>query len=176
MEAACKREVEIAFVKAEKHFGRTIKRVPVTFSKRMTHSGGVAYEEKNEETGKWEGKEIRLSAVLLAANGANFIKSTPGHEAAHIITTEIFGGNDKPHGPRWQQVMRILGLEPKTTHDYKVVDKPKRAFEYRDNDGIVRTLTIIRHNKLQRGKVQWYRWDDTGAYVRKNDFIRERKV
>ena len=169
MQSQCREQVEVAFQRAEKHFNRKIKRVPVTFSNRMTHTAGSAHAIRSKCGNRWESTEIRLSAKLLAANGARFIKETPGHEAAHIIVNEIFGGNGKPHGMEWRQVMRIIGINPDVTHDY-ATPKATKLFKYRDSDGVIRELTIIRHNKLQRGKVGWYAWKD-GIKVTKNDFI-----
>lgn len=169
MEVECLREVERAFKIAEKHYGRSIKRVPVTFSKRMTSSAGAALEEKNK-AGKWEGTEIRLSLPLLKLNGLAFVSRTPGHEAAHIITTAIYG-DVKTHGWQWQKVMDLIGIPAGTTHDYKIEKKAKRLFKYTRN-GVTHNLTIIRHNKLQRGKIHFYQWKDE-SMVFKNDFVKE---
>lgn len=170
MMAQCLEQIESAFEKAEKHFGRKIKRVPVTFSNRMTHTAGKAMYKKNRFSGEIRGTEIRLSAKLLASEGSKFIKRTPGHEAAHIITYELFG-NVSGHGKEWQSVMSVIGIDPKRYHSYTT---PKgRRFQYRDNLGALQELTIIRHNKLQRGKVRWYEWSKTGGRVSKTGFIKE---
>jgi SprT protein len=168
LKAECLAQIETAFQKAEAHYGRKIKRVPVVFSNRMTHCGGIATSNVDYRTGKCTGVEIRLSAVLLAQNGKDFIKQVPGHEAAHIIADEIYGTRTKGHDRLWKGVMAIIGLTPDTYHNYKTPKTP--TVLYRDSNGVEKQLTKIRHGKLQRGTATCYTWKD-GIVMRKGDFV-----
>ncbi len=164
----CLIEIERAFTTAEKFYGRVFPRVPITFSNRMTHSAGRAFYSWNA-LGVHKGKEIRLSNKLLVSEGAAFIERTPGHEAAHIIAVLVYGKEGRGHGVRWQEVMAVLGLESKRCHNFTV---PKaKTFKYVSN-GITKELKVIRHNKLQRGKVPAYMWKG-GVTMKKENWVPE---
>jgi len=150
MKRLCLAEIEKAFVAAETHYGRSIDRVPVTFSTRMTHTAGRAFFTR-------KCKEIRLSASLLASEGKAFISRTPGHEAAHIIAMELFGIEGRGHGIRWKEVMRVIGIDDKRCHSYTT---PKKKMYTYIKDGVTKELTVFRHNKLQKGIVECYGWKD----------------
>ena len=168
LEQRCIDKVEEAFVAAEAFYKREIKRVPVEFSKRMTVSAGSAIWEHDNTA-----KAIRLSSSILEANGEEFIKDTPGHEAAHIIAVELYGKKAMNHGILWQEVMHVIGLPIEVTHKMKTpAKKPARKFAYHSTCGQVRYLTIIKHNRLQRSKVQFYIWKDK-TEVYKHGFIKE---
>lgn len=167
LQALCVDKIEQAFVTAEQYFGRTFDRVPVTFSNRMTHTAGKAIYVHRQLTGEYIGKEIRLSNKLLENEGEAFVERTPGHEAAHIIVYALHGASATGHGSAWQKVMRVIGLEPSRCHSYET--PAKKTLAYRAKCGTEKQLTLIRHNKLQRGKVGWYRWGD-GVKVYKDDF------
>jgi len=160
MKRLCLDEIEKAFLVAEAHYGRSIDRVPVTFSKRMTHTAGLAFV-----TRACKGKEIRLSASLLASEGQAFITRTPGHEAAHIIAVELFGKEGRGHGIRWREVMKVIGIEDKRCHSYTV--PKKKTFTY-VSEGVTKELTLIRHNKLQKGIVGCYGWKDGTTMYRED--------
>jgi predicted SprT family Zn-dependent metalloprotease len=36
------------------------------------------------------------------------------HEAAHIAAYYLYGARAKPHGPEWQSLLKLAGLEPRT--------------------------------------------------------------
>lgn len=165
----CRDRIEEAFVAAEKHYGRKFKRVKVTFSGRMTRCAGKAMYQRSDLTGKYAGTEIRLSSKLLDLNGMAFIEETPAHEAAHIISMEMY--NEGGHGAAWKEVMKVVGLEhQRRCHNFKT--PPKKSFSYKTDMGEIVKLTIIRHNKLQRGQVTWYSWSKKGKVYAK-DFIKQ---
>jgi predicted SprT family Zn-dependent metalloprotease len=95
LQQRCKDRIEEVYKVAEAKYERTFTRVPVTFSNRMTRCAGVAKSMRFGET--VVPKEIRLSNVFLKSDTENFIKDTPGHEAAHLIAGEMFGsvGHDR---------------------------------------------------------------------------------
>jgi len=109
-------KVEAAYVKAEAHFGVKLTRVPVEFSSQQKSTAGTAHYMHNRRTGTITPIKIKLSLPLLQLNGEEFIKSTPGHEAAHCIAISLFGVNGKGHGAKWQQVMRAIGQTPTRCH------------------------------------------------------------
>ena len=165
LQIECLHEVEKAFVKAEEHFGQKFDRVPVTFSNRMTHTAGRAFF--STVGGVYRGKEIRLSNKLMMSEGEKFVSRTPGHEAAHIIALAVFGKAGSGHGVFWKEVMNMLGLSTDRCHSYEV--PKKKVFTY-VKDGVTKELTIIRHNKLQRGNAVSYIWKD-GVEMHKHNWV-----
>jgi SprT protein len=152
--------VENAFIAAEKQYGRPLKRVPVTFSNRMTKTSGVAYY----------GREIRLSNKLLELNGQAFIKEVPGHEAAHIIAEELYKREGEGHGARWKQVMCVVGVAANRTHNLQVVETLVEMFNYTNAEGIKKQLTPRKHKSLQSGRFEYYQWKG-GVKVYARDYV-----
>jgi len=110
--ARAKAKVEEAFARAEAHYGRKLKRVPVSFSKRMTSTAGTARYYR----GTLEPVEIKLSLPYLLNNTEEFLGRTPGHEAAHIIAIHLFGKDGLGHGRRWKEVMAVIGNKAERCH------------------------------------------------------------
>ena len=163
-ELRCMERIEECYQLAEKHYGKKLLRPKVTFSDRLTKTAGKAIRKNGVVGG-----EIRLSRPILNLQHEEFIKETPGHEAAHLIATAIYGIKARGHGTYWREVMELIKQPANVTHEFKTVKtKVTREFLYKNG----RTLTIIRHNKLQRGKVDWYQWKD-GSRAYKEDFIEE---
>jgi len=109
-------KVEAAYVKAEEHYGRKFTRVPVVFSTQQKSTAGTAHFLHDRMAGKIKPVKIKLSLPLLMLNGEEFIKDTPGHEAAHLISVEMFGEAGTGHGYCWQQVMHVIGQQAKRCH------------------------------------------------------------
>ena len=71
--------------------------------------------------------------------------------------------------------MAELGIpNAKRTHDIKELKSTRkfREFLYQLSNGKTETLKTPSHNKLQRGKVEYYQWRD-GSRAYKSDFIKE---
>lgn len=150
LKKACLEKVENAFVMAEKHYKTTINRVPVKFCERKsTCAGTAAYSRVG---GVLRGSYITLATKLLALNGEEFIGRTPGHEAAHIIAIELFGDLGRGHGPRWKEVMRVIGQDASRLHNMKTT---KRQFEYKAENGVVIRVSASVHARLQAGAVYY---------------------
>lgn len=165
----CLKRIEDCYVKAEKHYGVKLGRPAITFSNRLTSTAGKAFYCRLEG-GRLGSKEIRLSNKLLKLNQAEFIKDTPGHEAAHLIAGSIYGAKAMGHSVHWEEVMKLLGQEAVEFHR---METPKaRAFEYININGVVKTLTIRRHNRLQRKQAEYYEWPD-GIRMYRDNFTRE---
>lgn len=89
-------------------------RVSVEFSSRMTRSLGRCYPERSL---------IRLSEHLTEAPRSIFLEALC-HELAHIAVHELNGGKTGPHGPAWEELMRVAGFEPRTRLRYLCSEAP----------------------------------------------------
>ena len=165
LQQQCLDRIENAYVVCEKHYGRKFNRPEITFSNRMTRVAGKAIYVR-VDSNIMLGKEIRLSNKLLEINGRAFVEDTPGHEAAHLIAVELYGASAMGHGSCWREVMGIIGQTASEFHKHKM--PKKRKFLY----SCGKTLSIIRHNRLQRGGVEYYKWLD-GSVAYASDFIQE---
>ena len=68
--------------------------------------------------------EIRLSSVVLTTEEQ--VRDTVIHEYAHLYVFENFGMKARPHGSEWRAAMKVLGGQPKATHNYPVERKSMR--------------------------------------------------
>ena len=146
----CLDEIEQAYLTAEAHYSRPIKRVPVRFSNKLTRAAGKARFTYTKSTGECEPTGITLSIPILRMNPAEFISSTPAHEAAHVIALELF--NDKTHGRVWKRIMGIIGKKADRCHE--MITPPKRKtkeYRYIASCGTVVMLKSGRHNKILKG-------------------------
>ena len=141
MKELCQKRIEECYQVAENYFCREFDRPSIEFSRRMTSCAGKAFLGENK---------IRLSEPLLLENGMNFVSRTPAHEAAHLIAYRVFG--DRGHGTGWKCIMHLLGQEASRCHSYEVAGGEK----YISDCGKEMSLSKIRHNKLQSGKVEYY--------------------
>jgi len=116
MKKACLAKIENAYVIAEAEYGVDIPRVPVVFSNKQTRTAGTA--SYNRFMGEFTATGIKLSIPLLKLNGEEFINTTPGHEAAHIIDYTVF--NNASHGTTWKRIMRLIGQPANRTHSMAV--------------------------------------------------------
>jgi predicted SprT family Zn-dependent metalloprotease len=57
---------------------------------------------------------IRLNRILLMRQNRQILFETLCHEAAHIAAYYLYGSRAKPHGPEWQFLLKLAGLEPHT--------------------------------------------------------------
>lgn len=106
---------------------------------------------------------IRLSIEGCSKYLKDMCEDTIPHEIAHIVCNLTHGYG---HDHRWSEVCKTLGGLGETCHNNKLTPAC-RLFSYRTTSGEISELTIIRHNKLQKGKVDWYR-DDKGYYLKDN--------
>jgi len=115
------------------HYGVDLNMPQVEFSHKMTNTAGMAYYRKNQ---------IVLSAPLMANNFDEMVNVTVPHELAHLATQAIYpeahrsfdeyGRRQKrePHGPRWKEIMGVLGADDSRTHSMKVVERKRVQYEY----------------------------------------------
>ena len=104
---------------------------------------GVAYYHHNL---------IRLNNVLLIQNGQAFIDDTPGHEAAHLISRQVYGMLISSHGAEWKKVMEVIGQPATRCHDFEV--KTDHVYSCKCDKKIY--LTTYKHNAIQSGKRNYY--------------------
>ena len=96
---------------------------------------------------------IRINPYLLLDHEEEYLAQTVPHEVAHIGCFKRFPGQKIGHGPEWQTMMRLLGLDPKRCHRYDTSNaqvKRMSYFEYRC-DCRTHKISKVRHNKVQRG-------------------------
>nr|WP_297348952.1 SprT family zinc-dependent metalloprotease [uncultured Glaciecola sp.] len=130
---------------AEAYFSTSFK-VPSVILNQRGKIAGSAYLHKNE---------IKLNKTLFQQNFDDFLHQVIPHEVAHIICYQKFG-KVKPHGIEWQSIMRSLfNLDAHVTHKFDVADVGMQDFAYRcDCDNLI-MLSIVRHNKVTRGKQRY---------------------
>jgi SprT protein len=139
--------VEDAYVRAEKHYGRTFKRLPILFTLKGAKAG--IYRPFTH---------FNFNLQLAMDNAEAFTARTTYHEVSHDVSYVVYGPQIRPHGREWRFVMkRVMGLEPSRCHTYDTsnVKRARRKvaamFPYECGCG-VRHLTVIRHRRAMSGR------------------------
>jgi SprT protein len=73
---------------------------------------------------------VNFNPILLLANQEEFIKQIVPHEVAHVITDHIFGDGIPDHGPQWQSIMNLMGLEALEHHPFDVSISKRKVVSY----------------------------------------------
>lgn len=90
---------------------KKIQNGPIHLNARMRSTLGRAHYLTNK---------IELHVRALRGHREQF-EETFAHELAHLLSAAIYGLKlGRGHGRAWKQVMRVLGYEPKRTHDHDV--------------------------------------------------------
>lgn len=146
---------------AERTYNTTIKFPTVRYDLRGTTAGWAHYST-------WS---VNFNAVLMVENFESFLENTVPHEIAHLITDQVYPeahkrgaptmtrngvfrrGKRSPHGAEWQSVMRVLGCEPRRTHDYDTSNariRERKSYTYKCNGcGAEMQLGPKRHAREQ---------------------------
>ena len=113
---------------------------------------------------------IKLNAVLFWQNESEFLGEVIPHELAHLIVYDLHckgiqnkfrsalnkSNKIKPHGREWQWVMtEVFACKPSVTHSFDVRDVAQKQFIYECDCNKAVYLSLIRHNKVQKGKQQY---------------------
>jgi len=85
---------------------------------------------------------------VLRLNSEEFVKRTPGHEAAHIIAVTLF--QELGHGPKWREVMGVIGQPALRAHNMEVQRKKVKKYNYVTSTGYKLEISAQRHGKIQR--------------------------
>ena len=75
----------------------------IEFSPRLRRAFGRCYQEE---------RLIRL-APSLKDSQSFLLAEIVCHEAAHAAVYELYGGEARPHGTEWEELMRLAGFEPR---------------------------------------------------------------
>ena len=106
-----------------------------------------------------DGHQLELNPDLIIALGNKYDEIII-HEVCHALNRHLngWGPNIKSHGREFKRLSHINGISGKATtsvaNDYiKQHAKKKRSFHYHCACDTGHDLTIIRHNKILKGKV-----------------------
>ena len=129
----------------------------VIFTKRGKVAGCVTYTTGVDPV-------INFNMTLLKENLEDFLNQTIPHEVAHFVTWIKYGhqystgGKRIIHGSDWKQMMQFFGVKSERCHSYNTANSTVRKlkrFTYKCSCQ-THELTSIRHNKIQKGKGQYY--------------------
>lgn len=128
---------------AETYFNRSFSEPTINFQLKGVKAG-VAYLERNE---------IRFNPTMLTENPDEFIKQVVPHELAHLLCYQLFG-QVRPHGKEWSTIMtEVFHLSAEIYHQFSTANS-RKTFIYHCQCQ-THELSTVRHNKIQRGKVQY---------------------
>ncbi len=133
---------------AADHYGMPAPRVEIRFDLRGRAAGQAQLPTRGRPV-------IRYNPQLLHENGERFLQRTVPHESAHIIAFRLHGLRIRPHGDEWKAVMELFGADSRRCHDYDLSAVPGRRYTHHPYRCGCRehSLTSIRHNRIQMGKV-----------------------
>ena len=144
------RATEACLRRAGELFGLGRPVVPVSFDLQ-----GRAAGQYRVARGK---PHIRYNPWIFAKYFSDSLANTEPHEIAHYVTDRLYGlRNVRPHGAEWQQVMCLLGAEPRATARYDLSGVPVRRqqrFAYRCAC-MGHSITRSRHNRIRRGEATY---------------------
>ena len=147
---------------AEALFSVDLSNLETRVDLRGTSMGTAMYDPEEGST------LMRLSIEGCDKYTADILADTIPHEIAHLVC--FIKQLDSGHGTNWKAVARALGSLGETTHNQKL-KSATRMFHYSNKAGGRVDFTIIRHNKLQKGKVGSYEGKE-GIFT-KHDFVAE---
>ena len=118
-------------------------RVPTMAFNQRGNIAGSALLQKNI---------IKLNPKLFVENPDYFLSHIIAHELAHILVYQLYGIRVKPHGIEWKKMMyEVFDLPPKVTHSLDTKNVSLKSFMYKCACQQI-PLSVIRHNKVVRGK------------------------
>lgn len=149
MHAQIEQQVSHCIKTANRYFNIEMPIPHVRFNQRGKIAGSAWLH-------RWE---LRFNPTLMQDNLSDFISQVVPHEVAHLAVFYLYQGSHnkpKPHGKEWQFIMQEVFACPATTrHSFDISKTQGPRFIYRCNCQ-THLLSIIRHNKVQRGKAQYH--------------------
>jgi SprT protein len=142
-------QVNVVLRKAEELFDVNLSDVELKVNIKGTCAG---------EAIKWPDDRLTLRLNIEACKKfpEYITANTIPHEVAHLVCM-LRPTLGKGHDAGWKSVCVELGGDPSRTHTLELTPARKtRRFLYQ-NEGHTVELSIIRHNKLQKGKVTGYK-------------------
>lgn len=154
LKKACLERIDTVYRQCEAMYNKKFTRPAVSF-KLVGRVAGRAFYYRNR---------ISLNLQLLIENGEDFVNDTPGHEAAHLIAFALHGGDIRPHGSEWREIMLDIGQNPNRCHNFKTtparIHKKHVYFCVCKKHEVSTTL----HNRMLRGRR--YICKKCGAYLK----------
>jgi predicted SprT family Zn-dependent metalloprotease len=134
------------------------------------------YSSLGQACRRGEEMYIRLNTQCVEHYFEDVLEDTLPHEVAHIV--QFAKGNRGSHASDWKHYCEALGGRPTriAEGDYSLLKPARktRMFQYFvSGTGERVELTIIRHNKLQKGKVAWYSIGGKANKITKECFVQE---
>lgn len=83
------------------------EQITSVWSSRLCRSLGRAYPDR---------KIIRLSLLLNEPQYISLFEVVLCHEAAHLAAFRIHGNRAAAHGPKWEDLVRLAGYEPRQSY------------------------------------------------------------
>lgn len=149
MQAQIEKKVSHYINIANRYFDTLIPMPETRFNQRGKVAGSAWLQ-------KWE---LRFNPILMQDNLSQFLEQVVPHEVAHLVVFYLYqdaAHKPKPHGKEWQFIMQQVFSRPATTrHSFDISKTQGRVFPYRCGCQ-THQLTIIRHNKVQRGNASYH--------------------
>lgn len=137
--------------KLESFLEQTLPAYEVLFNLRGRAAGQLRYSRRGQKLIK---PVLRFNRTLMEQNRSEFLNEVIPHELSHLAAYAHWGTKIRPHGREWKWLMvECFGLEARVTHDFEVATRPRKTVDYGCKcQGRVHALTMIRHNRIQRGQ------------------------
>lgn len=157
-------KVDELIVMANRKYNIILPNIDIKFDLKGRSAGQARYQR----TYNGDIYTLRFNMDMINDHRFDHIYSnTIAHELGHIIG--FYTGWFKNHDRKWKAVCIALGGNGERCHDQEVTyARNVKQYKYDTTCGKVITVSAIRHNKIQKGKV--YRLASTGGYLIKESF------
>ena len=122
-----------------RNYGVHVEMPDITYRGRGTTAGSA-----NSLT-----HEIDFNPIFLRNNTHEFLRTTVGHEFAHLAVLPIYKTAKYPHGSEWQHIMTTYGLPVRVTHDYDITQVAPTRYLWKC-DCKIHNLSAYHHHALVR--------------------------
>lgn len=143
LQDAARKKVSETMDKARQIFNVSLEIPEILFDLHGKTAGYVLYSKNT----------IRFNLDILKYNTEAFLKRTPVHEVAHLVSYAVYGRIGTGHGKVWKAVVASLGGIPERCHSYDVSKVVGIGYKYNCSKcGKEYFLSKICHNKFLRGQ------------------------